>query len=444
MIEWAVDQGTPARVVDPGGGSGRFTLAAARRWPKAELVATDVDPLATLMARANLAAAGFASRSRVLLEDYRSLALDRIDGPTLYLGNPPYVRHHQIEGKWKQWLMTTARSRGLSASGLSGLHVHFFLATAAHGQPGDTGVFVTSAEWLDVNYGSLVRELLLHGLGGVGVYLLEPHAARFADAATTGAITCFRLGTRAKSIRLRRVKTVDGLGRLDGGRPVTRERLAEARRWSPLTHVSTKVPEGHVELGELCRVHRGTVTGSNRVWIAGAGEIELPEDLLTPSVTKARELFAAGPTLRNAESLRRVIDLPIDLDVLDAEARRVVDEFLKVAKRLGAADGYVARNRRAWWSVGLRKPAPILTTYMARRLPAFVRNLANARHVNIAHGVYPRQPMTQADLDRLASSLRASVTLAQGRTYAGGLTKFEPREMERLTVPVPFTAADGN
>ena len=79
----------------------------------------------------------------------------------------------------------------------------------------------------------------------------------------------------------------------------------------------------------------------------------------------------------------------------------------------------------------------ILATYMARRPPAFVRNLAGARHVNIAHGLYPREPLPPAALDGLAAYLRRSVTPGQGRTYAGGLTKFEPREMERLPVPAP-------
>jgi adenine-specific DNA-methyltransferase len=74
---------------------------------------------------------------------------------------------------------------------------------------------------------------------------------------------------------------------------------------------------------------------------------------------------------------------------------------------------------------------------MARRPPAFVRNLAGARHVNIAHGLYPREPLPPAALDGLAAYLCRSVTPGQGRTYAGGLTKFEPREMERLPVPVP-------
>ena len=72
---------------------------------------------------------------------------------------------------------------------------------------------------------------------------------------------------------------------------------------------------------------------------------------------------------------------------------------------------------------------------MARRPPAFVRNTAGDRHINIAHGIYPRELMDSLELDSLAAYLRTSVSTASGRTYAGGLTKFEPREMERLVVP---------
>jgi hypothetical protein len=74
---------------------------------------------------------------------------------------------------------------------------------------------------------------------------------------------------------------------------------------------------------------------------------------------------------------------------------------------------------------------------MARRPPAFVRNLAEARHINIAHGLYPRETFTSEILDNLARYLSRAVSVRDGRTYAGGLTKFEPREMERLIVPSP-------
>lgn len=443
MLRWASDHGTPTRVVDPGAGSGRYLLAAGRRFPEAELHGSDVDPLATLMLRANLAAAGLAGRARIHLGDYRALALPEADGPTLFIGNPPYVRHHQIAPEWKAWLLQTARRHGLHASALAGLHVHFFLATAEYGRRGDFGAFITSSEWLDVNYGALVRRLLLDELGGQSLHVLAPEAQPFSDATTTGAITCFRIGDTVPAMKVRRVESVSDLGRLAKGRSVSRQRLAETNRWSVLTHVTPALPEGHVELGELCRVHRGTVTGANAVWVRRDAHPDLPERVLFPSITRARELFGAGARLGSLDALRRVVDLPVDLDVFDAAERRQIDRFLREARARGVPEGYIASNRRAWWSVGLRAAAPILATYMARRPPAFVRNDAGARHINIAHGLYPREEMTDAVLDRLADHLRAAVTLAQGRTYAGGLVKFEPREMERIPVPGPDMLTEG-
>jgi hypothetical protein len=435
MVEWAAGDGAPARVIDPGTGSARFLVAAGRRFRRVPLIGIEVTPLGSILARGHLAGARLADRSTICTCSYHNFAAKPIDGKTLYVGNPPYVRHHQIPAMWKGWLARTARTQGLNASQLAGLHVHFFLATAARGSRGDLGAFITSAEWLDVNYGSLVRELLLDGLGGLAIHVLEPTLTAFEDAATTAAITCFRIGSRPQSIRLRRVKTVEELGKLDGGRLIRRERLIEARRWTPLTRTPPKMPEGYVELGELCRVHRGAVTGSNATWVVPADFDALPARVLFPSVTRARELFAAQDVLDRVSHLRRVIDLPVDLDVFDTDDRKLIDRFLRTAKRSGTANGYIARHRKAWWSVGLKAPAPILATYMARRPPVFVRNLIEVRHINIAHGLYPRQPMTAGALERLAKHLRETVTLGQGRTYAGGLTKFEPKEMERLPIP---------
>ena len=428
MIAWAAANGSPTRVVDPGAGSGRYLLAAAKSFPEARLFGVDVDPLAALMLRANLAACGLADRAEVRVSDFRTLSLPPADGSTLFLGNPPYVRHHSIPPEWKEWFAATAKRHGLKASKLAGLHVHFFLATAEHARPGDYGAFITSSEWLDVNYGKLVRDLLLDGLGGQSLHLIDASVFPFDDVATTGMITCFKIGDSPAAVKLR---------------GVSRTRLAASDKWSVLTRPSPKLPEGYVELGELCRVHRGAVTGANRVWVRRGAASDLPERVLFPSVTKARELFAAGKRLTSGEGLRNVIDLPWDLDVFDAEERRQIDRFLREAQLKGVDKGYIAANRKAWWSVGLRDAAPILATYMARRPPAFVRNDIDARHINIAHGVYPRTPMSPALLDRLADALRASVNLSQGRTYAGGLVKFEPREMERIPVPNLDRLAEG-
>jgi len=188
------------RIVDPGVGSGRFLAAAGRHFSKSELVGLEVDPLAAMMARAHLAAAGFAKRSEVRLQDYRSATLAPVQGKTLFIGNPPYVRHHLVGASWKQRLSNTAAELGHDASQLAGLHVHFFLATVLKAAAGDFGCFITAAEWLDVNYGKLVRDLFLGELGGQGITVIEPTAQPFDDAATTAAIAVFEFGSRPTSI----------------------------------------------------------------------------------------------------------------------------------------------------------------------------------------------------------------------------------------------------
>lgn len=449
MVEWAdwfrraAGGGGPTRIIDPGAGSGRFLIAAGKAFPKAQLVGVELDPLASVCLRANLAANRMLQRSQVLNGDFRQVSIPKVAGRTLFIGNPPYVRHHQIGAQWKQWLTSESEKLGLSASQLAGLHVHFFLSTLLHASPGDYGAFITSAEWLDVNYGRLVRELFVNHLGGTSLTIVEPTARPFPDAASTAVISTFEVASKSRSIRVRRVDDVVSLSPLQSGRRLLRTRFDPRSRWSHLTRRSHQVPSGYVELGELCRVHRGQVTGANHVWIAGTHSNGLPPAVLFRTVTKARELFAAEGVLHDAGKLRDVIDIPRDLDTLDADDRDQVERFLSCARKMGAADGYVASNRKAWWAVELRDPAPILATYMARRPPAFVLNPAQARHINVAHGLYPREPLSTEVLTGLAHYLSSAIKTSEGRTYSGGLTKFEPREMERLLVPSPDALMEG-
>ena len=144
----------------------------------------------------------------------------------------------------------------------------------------------------------------------------------------------------------------------------------------------------------------------------------LPTSVLWPTVTKGRELLSAGDALSDAGRLRRVLNLPVNLDELHPQFREVAERFIRWAKKHGAADGYIAQHRRAWWSVPLYDPAPIICTYMARRPPAFVRNLCQARLLNIAHGLYPRCPLDAETISGLLYHLRRNVGTASGRTYA--------------------------
>jgi hypothetical protein len=434
MIAWAGERAVPGRVVDPGAGSGRFLARAGARFPRAELTGVEIDGVPAVLARANLAVLGLGQRAEVIVGDFRDTPLGS-DARTLWIGNPPYVRHHGIDARWKGWLSRQATHFGLRASQLAGLHVHFYVRTAQLARDGDWGTFITAGEWLDVNYGKLLRRLMLDRLGLEELMLLEPRAMPFDDAAATGAITRFAVGSKPTTVRLKRATSVAYLKRPNSVRRIVREDLARENRWTAVFARKQKAASSMIELGELCRVHRGQVTGANDFWREGPHTAALPEAVLFRCVTKAMELFRAGRVLAPSAELRRVVDLPPDLDVFDGEEREAIERFLEKGRRRGIHIGYIASHRSPWWSVRLREPAPILMTYMARRPPAFVRNLARARHINIAHGIYPKTDMSAEDLDRLAGYLSQTTDTTQGRTYAGGLTKFEPGEVERLLVP---------
>jgi Methyltransferase small domain len=436
MCDWAESvHEQPERIVDPGAGSGRFLCAAAKRFPLSRLVAIEKDPLAALMLRANAKVLGFADRLDVRVSDYCSVDLESIDGTTLFIGNPPYVRHHALDESLKQWLFDTAAKYGIKASKLAGLHIYFFLKTLELAKPGDVGAFITSSEWLDVNYGSLLRKLLEKELGGTALHILDPAVAAFPGTHTTAAITCFNVGQRPKALKVREVPDICSLNGLQAGEVISWDIVGKTNRWSSLTRPNVDIPSDHIELGELFRVHRGQVTGANNIWVTQSNPFGIDEAFLIPTITRARELIVAGEVLDETDHLKFVLDLPKELDGLSACQREAIDEFLKWAKSQGAADGFVARNRQKWWSVGLKTPAPIVCTYMARRAPAFVRNRAGARLLNIAHGLYPRETLGEQHLTAVVKWLRKNVRIESGRLYAGGLAKFEPKEVERLPIP---------
>lgn len=435
MVLWLGGHGPPARIVDCGAGSGRFALLAADAFPRAQVVAVEKDPLAALVLRANLAVRGLRRRVTVLVEDFRAIDLPRIRGRTAFVGNPPYVRHHDIGEQWKRWYTEGFASLGLRASALAGLHLHFFLKIRMLAEAGDVDALITAAEWMDVNYGSALRALLSDQLGLEALHVLDPAVQAFPGTATTAAISCFRVGSRGRLVKTREVLSAADLNGLARGTPIPRAALRQGQKWSGVTRGPRDDFPGRIALGDIFRVHRGQVTGNNAVWVAGEHATGLPDPVMFSAVTRARDLISAGGRLVSADRLRKVVDLPPDLGTFGDRDRRRILEFLRWARAQGAHTSYIARHRRPWWSVGLRTPAPILCTYMARRPPQFTLNLCGARHINIAHGLYPMVPLAPETLAALVDWLNRHVHVADGRTYAGGLTKFEPGEVERIRIP---------
>ncbi len=440
MMRWVTRQ-RPAEVIDCGSGTGRFAIAAASLPSVTSVIAVEIDPLACLIARANIAALGLHT-VKVLNADFTTLCLPDMRGKRAFVGNPPYVRHHGLTADQKHRAHRLAAALGVKWSGLAGLHAHFILNAAALARPGDVLCFITSAEWLDVNYGRGIRELVLDGLRAEEIHLLSQSSAAFADAAATAVILCARAGGEGEEIRVRTASSVSGLTQFtSGGRLVSRTDLRAAPVWGRIIRQQYRHRElaGRIPLGSVARVHRGAVTGANGYFVMTrerAQELGLP-NCVRPVLTGAEEILRSGGMVRDNPQ-RMVLLCPPPLEQLADSDRDALLRYIASGEERGVHRTYVASHRSPWWRPQVKEPPPIVATYMARQAPAFALNPDGLLILNVVHGLYPRSPLDEAQLADLVHTLNQMRDSYRGfgRTYQGGLEKFEPREMERLLLTV--------
>ncbi|HEY1428929.1 MAG TPA: methyltransferase, partial [Candidatus Tumulicola sp.] len=300
MLEWML-QFEPARLIDTGCGSGRFAAAALRANPRFHVVAVDADPIATLMTRAVAATLG-ARNVRVVCGDFLRVEIERCAGRTGFVGNPPYVRHHDLTAATKEYAKRLALDAGLRASGLSGLHAWFFVATCVrHAVRGDVGAYVTSAQWLDARYGAMVRQLLSGPMGGRSLLGFDVTSSPF-DAMTTATIATFEIGRSVDTMLFGKRPHADDAFELERtGNAIAADALRACARWSEFFEHAETHEESAETIGSAFRVSRGQVTGNNGFFVMSRGRaIDLGIDAFCiPVIASAREVLTSGGTVGN-------------------------------------------------------------------------------------------------------------------------------------------------
>lgn len=422
-------------VVDCGCGSGRFAVTCAERFTSARVVAIDLSSAACEMCRANAREAGVADRVEVVQGDFTTYDVDRRPGErVLWIGNPPYVRHHDISADAKARYARETAGLGHKGSTLAGLHAHFVASIARQFSPGDVGCLILSAEWMDVGYGSFMRWLFSSSerLRANELIVFDKETRLFEGTDSTAVIVCFH-SDPVDEITVRLARDLDHFEDCS----VAASALALSHRWTDVLAGDDNRPSDLVPLGSLMRVHRGFVTGNNGFWIrSGKGAAEVPSALRRPVVRHASDLSDPAK-LSNPDAMAQLVMLPANLDDLDGDLRTVADAIVADGKARGVDAGYVASHRTPWWSVlrDDREPPAAFMSYMGRSGPRFVVNEWGYDSVNTVHGLYPVAPMSERAIARLVSWLNDHTSTRGGRTYCGGLVKFEPREAEAILVP---------
>lgn len=443
----------PETCLDPGLGGGVLLRAVG---PGLRRFGCDVDPAAVGLARRALEAQGGElelAHGDFLDLDGWPFSVGELDA---IIANPPYIRHHNLDLRHKALAKHYSRVFGVTISSLSGSYVYFFLEAIRRLRYGGRLAFITPTEFLDVRYGTALKEALLSWCDIDELIVMEMDELAFDGVLTTSAITIATKRERAS----RRVRLTEARmnGSIVRGRRVRMDR-DEVRAQEPWTallpsrveRITPLLAGRSAKLGDYARVRRGIATGDNSFFCLTQEDADgwgIESRFLVPVVAGSKDLPENGSVLtRKFWRARKAAGAPSWLlwchEPKIALAGTAVLRYIEHGEALSLPERFNCKSRKPWYGVERVPPADFFVTYMSRRRARFVRNEIGARCLTSLLNVWANDGI---DPDRLRpmfeDEANAQLLREFGRTYGGGLGKIEPGDLLRLPVrPLPAPVA---
>ena len=443
-------EGMKIRFLDPGIGTGSFysalrAVAPEERIESAEGFEIDPhygEPAKTLWQDTPLV---------IHAEDFTGAAPEG-QRANLLICNPPYVRHHHLNGSQKAALQQRSEAAcGVRIDGLSGLYCYFMGISHPFMAEGGIAAWLIPSEFMSVNYGRMLRRYLLKKVTLLQIHRYDPEDVQFDDALVSSAVVWIENspppdahkvvfsygGTLAAPALLREVAATE---------------LAHEPKWTRYPQADKASQRARIPLGDLFDIKRGLATGDNSFFIMDPARIEergLPMECFRPLLPGSR--FIPEDVIEADEEGLPLIDKQLFL--LDtrlpedeiAQRYPALAAYLATGKKgeQAVADRYLCRSRKPWYAQEHRPAAPIVCTYMGRSKAGgkafrFILNRSRATAGNSYLLLYPKPFLARAAgknpaIIRTAWEFLHRIgpdqLLEHGRVYGGGLHKLEPREL---------------
>jgi len=378
----------------------------------------------------------------------------------LIVANPPYVRHHFIDTKRKVLLQKEIlKLTGIQISGLAGLYCYFLILSKKWLVEGGVSCWLIPTEFMDVNYGSAVKQFLTEHVQLLRVHRFEADDTQFDDALVSSTVIFFRNTKPTDDDIL--FTTGASINKPSQKIRIKSHMLQANAKWSPLFkeyHTNEKEDQTYC-LGNFFDVKRGIATGDNHFFIINRQTVDrydIPSNFLRPVLPSPRYVdkdIINFKLLKDKLSEKELFlfSCSVSKSVLRDNYPGVY-AYIEQGERDEVNKGYICRRRTPWYSCEERKPAPIIVPYMGRgdkskRMFRFILNLSDAITTNVYLLLYPKKEYAQYlkdpkilnDVWKALNSIPTGSLVSHGREYGGGLHKLEPKEL--LKVPVPEIAS---
>lgn len=334
------------------------------------------------------------------------------------VGNPPYVRHHDIESPWKE----QTASRLSDALGIdfrldANLYLYFLaLALAKTTADGFVG-FLLPHEWTTRPSGSALRACIRDNKWGVEIYRFS--APIFPGVQTTASITFIDKSSATGEWRYFEVSR---------RHKVTRVRKLTRKLVKPLPYAGR---------GSLW-ARRGISPGNQKVFVLTEAErlrAKLTKRDVLPAVTSLRPLPQSVATLSASAFRRYFVTAGQRCWLVRSQSKRLSKRLAQYLRAVPTA----ARNTatctgRNVWYVYERpiRPRVLFQSCFTRRVPKTVRNDVRAVSVGTTYGIFSARKRAEAEWTRLTGYLSKYPFRDAVIPHARALRKVEVRQLNHV------------
>ena len=459
LARWVLDS-NPTSILEPSSGDGAFIKAIAQvgTGHLQRFVACELDAGEAAKSDAAAKALAPAVTTDVLVGDFLTWALDRLDGPALFdgvIGNPPFIRYQYLDSRLQERAERLIRRAGLRFTKHTNAWVPFVIASIGLLRSGGRLGMVVPAELLHVIHAQSARQFLIDQCARILV--LDPEEIWFEET-LQGVVLLLvekrndsQPATQPGKVTIHPVRGRDFLGRNP------RDLFAEAAftdgadlpgKWmlALLSKGDRDLLRGLTEnpsvgrFSDVAKACVGIVTGANKFFLVPdrtVDEYSLDEFALPMF---GRSEHVPGVIYDEAvHASNRKAGLPANFIWFDGTSR---DELPAGALRYvekGEAEGlhrrYKCRIREPWFTVPSVFTAPVGMLKRCHNYPRLVLNDIGAYTTDTAYRIVPRSMGSDQLAYAFVNSLTALTAELEGRHYGGGVLELVPSEINKLLVP---------
>ncbi|MCD8206641.1 MAG: N-6 DNA methylase [Bacteroidales bacterium] len=443
MSDWLLGNDSLHSVLEPAFGLGVFSRCLLDKKGDLAIKGYDIDD--RIFSGAQKEFSSFKNVT-LLLQDYMYNDWEnKYDG---IICNPPYFKFHNYDNK--SVLKEMEEQLSCRLNGFTNLYALFLLKSIHQLKDNGRCAYILPSEFLNSDYGALVKTYLIRTQTVRHIIVFDFEENIFDDALTTACIVLCANDKKSDYVQFTSIKSIgdiDIVKRIIEEYPSLQphsstykiEELNPLIKWrsyykpSGKNHYKNLVP-----FSDYAKVMRGIATGANDYFtfnLCKAKEYNIDEKYLLPCICHSTDVKGVSFTAEQFETLKRGDKKVFLFNAVSSKDTNVV-KYINMGEEKSIDKRYLTANRKPWYSLEKRLPAPIWVSVFNRKGLRFVRNMTSVANLTTFHCIYPRRDMfTNVSLDLLFAYLISDTAREifedNSREYGNGLQKFEPNDLNK-------------